>query len=118
MQFDPMTPIWRQVMETLQTDIATGKRPAGSKLPGGRELALMYAINPNTAARVDQELERAGMCETRRGLGTFVTEDSGRIAALRREMARTAVARFLTDMERLGISRQEAVRFIREEEEK
>ena len=118
MQFDPMKPIWRQVMEAIQTDIATGKRPTGAKLPGGRDLALMYSINPNTAARVYQELERTGLCETRRGLGTFVTEDAGRVASLRRELALEAAQRYLADMERLGIARQEAVRMIQEEEEK
>ena len=75
MQYDPNTPIWLQVMTLLKTDIVTGKSAPGSKLPGGRDLALKYTINPNTAARVYQELEKAGLCETRRGLGTFVTKN-------------------------------------------
>ena len=40
MQFDPMSPIWLQVMKAIETDIVTGRRPPGSKLPGGRDLAL------------------------------------------------------------------------------
>ena len=82
MQFDPMTPIWLQVMTAIQTDIVTGKRQPGEKLPGGRDLALEFSINPNTAARVYQELEKEGLCETRRGLGTFVTGNRDRILAL------------------------------------
>ncbi len=112
MQYNPNSPIWLQVMTALQTDIATGKRPPGDKLPGGRELALQFGINPNTAARVYQELEREGLCETRRGLGTFVTEDRKKVAALREDMAERLIRGFLHDIEKLGISREEAARMI------
>ena len=116
MQFDPMRPIWLQVMGEIETSIATGGRQPGEKLPGGRELAVAYGINPNTAARVYQELEKVGLCETRRGMGTYVTCDETRIAALRTELARQAVGQFLKKMEALGISRQEAAQIIVEEE--
>lgn len=116
MQFDPLHPIWLQVMGEIQTAIVTGNRQPGEKLPGGRELAVYYGINPNTAARVYQELEKAGLCETKRGMGTYVTEDRSRIDALRRELARQAVEQFLKKMNTLGISRREAVQIIEEEE--
>lgn len=118
MQYEPNSPIWLQVMTAIETDIVTGRRGPGDKLPGGRELASQYAINPNTAARVYQELEREGLCETRRGLGTFVTEDGKRIAALQADMAHRAVNTFLKNMENLGIGRQEAARMILEEADK
>ena len=118
MQFDPLRPIWLQVMGTIETDIAAGVRKPGEKLPGGRELALAFGINPNTAARVYQELEKAGLCETRRGMGTYVTGSMERIAALRREMAEKAIQEFLSKMSVLGVSRQEAARMILKEEER
>lgn len=117
MQFDPMSPIWLQVMTVLETDVAAGKRLPGEKLPGGRELALQYGINPNTAARVYQELEKAGLCETRRGMGTFVTGDGNRIQKLREELARGAMDQYLTKMQLLGYSPQEAARLIIKEEQ-
>ena len=117
MQYDPNSPIWLQVMTAIKTDIVTGRRSPGEKLPGGRDMALQYTINPNTAARVYQELEKEGLCETRRGLGTFVTEDKGRVAALREEMARQALCQFLKNMEKLGISRAEAMEMMRREEQ-
>ena len=113
MQFDPNTPIWLQIMNQIKTDIAAGRIPPGGKLPGGRELAVTYSINPNTAARVYQELEKEGLCGTRRGMGTFVTEDAGRIASLREDIAREAVRQFLKKMETLGVSPQEAEEMIR-----
>ena len=117
MQFDPNRPIWLQVKQDLQMDILTGKRPPGDKLPGGRDLALTYSINPNTAARVYQELERDGLCETRRGLGTFVTGDTERIALLRQRKARDTVDDFLRQLSLLGINPEEAAKMILNQEE-
>ena len=116
MNFDPMSPIWLQVATRLKQQIVTGDLPPGSKLPGGRDLALQYGINQNTAARIYQEMEREGLCRTQRGLGTFVTESRETIGALREEMARQAVSRFLADLAGLGLSREEAVRLIQKEE--
>ena len=116
MYYQPNSPIWLQVMTLIKTDIVTGRRPPGSKLPGGRDLALQYSINPNTAARVYGELENEGLCETRRGMGTYVTQDIERVQALRAEMAGSAVRDFLTKMKELGISRDEIARMIDKEE--
>ena len=116
MNFDPMSPIWLQVATRIKQQIVTGELPPGSKLPGGRDLALQYGINPNTAARIYQELEREGLCLTQRGLGTFVTESRETIEALREEMARQAVSRFLSDLAGLGLTREDAVELIQKEE--
>ena len=112
MYFDPMKPIWLQVATELKQQIVTGALSPGSKLPGGRDLAVAFGINPNTAARIYQELEREGICRTRRGLGTFGTEDGDRIRRMKEEMARNAVERFMKELAGLGLSREEAVRIM------
>ena len=117
MDYDPMSPIWLQVVNRIKGSIVTGAMGPGEKMPGGRDLAVQYSINPNTAARVYQELERAGLVETRRGMGTYVTGDAERIAQLRRQMAAGAAARYLRDLEILGLSREDAVRLLNEKEE-
>ncbi len=116
MNFDPMIPIWLQVATRIKQQIVTGELPPGMKLPGGRDLALEYGINPNTAARIYQELEREGLCLTQRGLGTFVTESRETIEALREEMGRQAVSRFLSDLAGLGLTREDAIELIQKEE--
>ena len=117
MEFDPMSPIWLQVVNRIKGSVATGAIGPGEKLPGGRDLAVRFSINPNTAARVYQELEREGLCETRRGMGTYVTADKARIDALRSQMARDAAERFLRDLGNLGLSREDAVRLLQEKED-
>ena len=117
MDYDAAIPIWMQVATCIKTDMVTGKLPPGAKLPGSRELALTYTINPNTAARVYQELEKEGLVEMRRGMGTYVTEEPERITALRRRMARDAAKEFLKKTASLGFSREEAVQLISQEDE-
>ena len=117
MDYDPMSPIWLQILNRIKGSIATGAVRPGEKMPGGRDLAVRYSINPNTAARVYQELERAGLCETRRGMGTYVTGDTERIAGLRIQMAAEAADRYLRDLKILGLSRADAIRLLNEKEE-
>jgi len=66
------TPIYAQLDRALRAAIATGRLTSGDQLPTVRQLAVELSINANTVARVYAELERAGILETRRGVGTFV----------------------------------------------
>jgi GntR family transcriptional regulator len=52
-------------------------------LPTVRQLAVDLRINANTVARVYTELERSGVVETRRGVGTFVTARPNEAASRR-----------------------------------
>ena len=67
------TPIYAQLDRALRAAIATGRLASGDQLPTVRQLAVELSINANTVARVYGELERAGILETRRGVGTFVS---------------------------------------------
>ena len=68
---DP-TPIYAQLDRGLRAAIATGRLKVGDQLPTVRQLAVELQVNANTVARVYAELERAGVLETRRGVGSFV----------------------------------------------
>lgn len=68
---DP-TPLYAQLTRAIQFAIATGKLRIGEQLPTVRQMAVDLKINANTVAKVYAELERAGIVETRRGVGTFV----------------------------------------------
>ena len=67
------TPIYAQIERGIRAAIATGRIGVGDQLPTVRQLAVELKINANTVARVYGELERAGVLETRRGVGSFVT---------------------------------------------
>src|SRR3954469_24066886 len=67
------TPIYAQLDRGLRAAIATGRLSVGEQLPTVRQLAVDLRINANTVARVYAELERAGVIETRRGVGSFIS---------------------------------------------
>jgi GntR family transcriptional regulator len=67
------TPIYAQLERSLRAAIATGRLRPGEQLPTVRQLAVELRVNANTVARVYAELERAGIIETKRGVGSFVT---------------------------------------------
>jgi len=69
---DP-TPIYAQLERAVRAAIAAGRLSAGEQLPTVRQLAVDLQINANTVARVYASLERAGVIETKRGVGSFVT---------------------------------------------
>ena len=77
------TPIYHQLDRSIRFAIATGKLSIGDQLPTVRQLAVELRINANTVAKVYAELERSGVVETRRGVGTFVTARPNEAASSR-----------------------------------
>jgi GntR family transcriptional regulator len=107
MEFDNNIPIYIQVIQDIKKDIITGVLKPGDKLPSGRDMALKYKINPNTASRIYRELELQEICFTKRGLGTFVTEENEKIISIRKDMANELLEQFINGMKSLGIQKQE-----------
>src|SRR2546426_1606254 len=65
-------PIRRQLTEQLRHVIEGGGVPRDQALPSIQELAGFLGVNPNTVARVIDDLKRSGYVEARRGKGVFV----------------------------------------------
>jgi len=65
-------PLYLQLAGRLETLIAEGAHPVGTKLPGEEELARQYDLNRNTVRHALSLLVRNGLVRTERGVGTFV----------------------------------------------
>jgi GntR family transcriptional regulator len=72
---DP-APLYAKLDRAIRAAIATGAIARGDQLPTVRQLAVDLMINANTVAKDYLGLERAGIVETRRGVGTFVATAS------------------------------------------
>ena len=105
------TPIYAQLDRGLRAAIATGRLQPGDQLPTVRQLAVELSINANTVARVYAELERDGVLETRRGVGSFVSATPGhaRPPAEHHKRLRAFVTRLLADAADAGFTRDEVV---------
>ncbi|MFD3501642.1 GntR family transcriptional regulator [Streptomyces sp. NPDC058676] len=66
-----------QIVQQTKQALRLGLLEPGDKLPTAREVVEATAINPNTVLKAYRELEREGLVEARRGLGTFVQRTLG-----------------------------------------
>ena len=111
-KFQTDRPIYAQLVEQVKQKIITGVYPPGSKMPSVRELAAEASVNPNTMQRAFSQLEQEGLLYTQRTSGRFVTEDQGRITAMKEELARELIRSFLENMEQLGYTSSQAQELI------
>lgn len=103
--WDSSVPIYQQLAERLAAQLLDGQPPEGEPMPSVRTLAGLYLLNPLTVNRALQALGDAGLVETRRGLGIFVT------GGARERLRRSERQRFLqhewprlrTRLRRLGL---------------
>ena len=105
------TPVYAQLERAIRSSIAAGRLAVGDQLPTVRQLAVDLRVNANTVARVYNELERDGVLETRRGVGSFVaaTPLQARPPAEHTRRLRAFVTRVLADAAAAGFSRDEVV---------
>ncbi len=106
---DRPLPLFAQIMEGVRLAIATGRLKSGDRIPSVRDMAVETRVNPNTVLRAYMELERAGVIETKRGLGYYVTSSlNGTLADKeRRELLDRRVEELLTSALALGFSPEE-----------
>ncbi len=111
------TPVHAQVERGILAAIGSGRLSVGEQLPTVRQLAVDLRVNANTIAKVYAHLERDGVLETRRGVGTFVAARTPgpQQAEHRASELRRLVERFLADLTHHGFSIDEARPFFKKE---
>jgi GntR family phosphonate transport system transcriptional regulator len=67
------TPIWQTIQSALTAEIAAGSYAPGARLPTEAQLALRFGVNRHTVRHALAALAEAGMVQSRRGAGVFVT---------------------------------------------
>jgi GntR family transcriptional regulator len=109
------TPIYAQLERGLRAAIASQRLRPGDQLPTVRQLAVTLRVNANTVARVYGGLERAGVIETRRGVGSFVsaTPERARPPRERERRLRAFVTRVLADAEMAGFTIDDVIAGLR-----
>src|SRR5438876_1064973 len=66
-------PTYLQLVQQVRQAVRLGILEPGDQLPTVKEVVGSLAINPNTVLKAYRELDREGVAEGRRGVGTFVT---------------------------------------------
>ncbi len=113
-EFDPNRPIYLQIVEEVKKRAVRGQYPPGVQLPSVRDMARSMSVNPNTMSRAYMELERESFVEARRGQGSFVTEETGRLEVERQELAQAACDRFIAELRELALDIEQVDQLLRE----
>ena len=107
-------PIYLQIEERVRLGIAQGLLKMGDQLPSVRVLATRLLVNPNTVAKAYSNLQRAGLLESHRGKGLFVSRlESVFSKAERTKRLAIASERFIADTLDLDFSEDALVTAIR-----
>lgn len=109
------TPIYAQLERGVRAAIATGRLRPGDQLPTVRQMAVELQVNANTVARVYAELERSGVIETKRGVGSFISASPSRAHPPRdhERRVRAFVTRVLADAGAQGLSADDVIAGLR-----
>ncbi len=115
LDFHSGLPIYSQIVEQVQSQLANGILKPGDQLPTVRALAEELRVNFNTVARAYRMLDEARIISTQQGRGTFITElPSPKTAEkIKRESLIALTERFINEAERLGFSAQEISQTVR-----
>ncbi|MGW7824060.1 FadR/GntR family transcriptional regulator [Streptomyces puniciscabiei] len=81
-----------QVADQLREQLASGRWPTGTRIPGEQELAEMLRVSRNTVREALRALVHLGLLEARVGDGTYVRVTSELEAVLLRRAATTRPA--------------------------
>ncbi|MFD3538473.1 GntR family transcriptional regulator [Streptomyces sp. NPDC058662] len=102
-------PPFEQLRAQLARQIQDHTLAVGTRLPTIRRLAADLGLAANTVGRAYRELEEAGLIETRRAAGSFVSAagEDGRAQAHR------AATEYAAVIARVGIDPDEALRIVR-----
>ena len=113
-------PLYAQLERSIRFAIATGRLGIGEQLPTVRQLAVDLRINANTVAKVYNELERDGVVETRRGIGTFVSDNHAESKASRNDekQLRDLADRYVAEASAHGFSLDDLIEHLQSRHKK
>jgi GntR family transcriptional regulator len=102
-------PIYTQIVNQVQAQVASGGLQPGDQLPTVRALAEELRVNFNTVARAYRILDEARIISTQQGRGTYITEipPPAVTARLRKESLHALTQRFVAEAMRLEFSKEE-----------
>ena len=103
-------PVYRQIADELEREIAVGILRPGEALPALRVMAADLRVNANTVQQAYKWMALRGLVEVKRGQGTFVLTRREPTAPAR--LAREIANRALRDAYRHGLLASDLVRAI------
>jgi GntR family transcriptional regulator len=109
-------PIYTQIVNQIQSQLANGILKPGDQLPTVRALAQELRVNFNTVARAYRLLDEAHIISTQQGRGTYILDKPPPEVRerLRHESLEALTDRFISEAFRLGFSGREISQMVKD----
>lgn len=108
-------PAYRQIMDQIRFQIASGVLQQGDELPSTRALSAELSLNPMTVSKAYGLLDREGVLERRPGLPLVVRGVGGEESEAQRILQlRRALAPVVTVARQLGLGRERTLEVLGE----
>jgi GntR family transcriptional regulator len=110
-------PIYIQIVNQVQAQVAGGILKPGDQLPTVRALAEELRVNFNTVARAYRILDEARIISTQQGRGTYITEipPPKVTEKLRKEALEALTQRYISEAVRLDFSKDEISEIVKDQ---
>jgi GntR family transcriptional regulator len=107
-------PIYRQIVEQVRRQVASGQCKPGDELPSVRAVAQQHAINPMTVSKAYSMLETEGLLLRLRGIGMLVADAAPPSSPQdKAAMLRPALEAAAQMARQLGISKSDALQLFK-----
>ena len=105
-------PIYEQIIDEIEKQIAGGILKELEKLPSIRELSITLSINPNTIQKAFAELDRSGIIFSNQGRGCFVSEGAREKIISRRMEELSEVTELAAKLASMNIPKEAVIKAI------
>ena len=107
-------PIYLQIAEDLEDDIIKGALQEETQIPSTNQLAVVFKINPATAAKGISILTEEGIVYKKRGIGMFVASGARKKIQKKRKgkFYQDYVVALFEEAKKIGITNQELIQMI------
>lgn len=115
-----VTPIFMQIAAWVKEEIQKGNFKEEEQIPSTNQFASAYKINPATVGKGFNLLVEEGILYKKRGIGMFVKAGACQTLkdVARQTFMKEKLNQFLREADNLGISREELIVLIKEQEGK
>ena len=107
--YNSRTPIYEQIVSSIEKMVATGTLQPNTQIASIRELALSLSVNPNTIKKAYDILESKKIIVSKSTKGTFISENNEakkeKINELYNELAKT-----IQELETFGVSKEDILK--------
>ena len=114
LSLDDIKPIYIQIAEGIEDDILKDILQEEEQALSTNQFAVMYQINPATAAKGINALVDRGILYKKRGIGMFVTTGARKqiVEERKKEFFNEYVMKMLLEAEKLGVTKDEIMQML------